>query len=147
MSRKEVPRAGLVQAALTGRITNREGARALHLSIRHLPRLLLGGEVPDEPLRRGRLHQQLPHVGRQRLECLAPQPDLRRWSLQSTPLQLDGQDDPGFAVGIFRSAAAQAIERGPEVGVRQTERHRLELAVHESGPTYITRGLCILRTR
>ena len=39
MSRKEVPRAGLVQAALTGRITNREGARALHLSIRQFQRL------------------------------------------------------------------------------------------------------------
>ena len=39
MSRKEVPRTGLVQAALTGRITNREGARALHLSIRQFQRL------------------------------------------------------------------------------------------------------------
>jgi transposase len=39
MSRKEVPRAGLVQAALAGRISNREGARALHLSIRQFQRL------------------------------------------------------------------------------------------------------------
>ena len=39
MSRKEVPRAGLVQAALAGRISNREGARALRLSIRQFQRL------------------------------------------------------------------------------------------------------------
>ncbi|HSL52547.1 MAG TPA: ISNCY family transposase [Candidatus Deferrimicrobiaceae bacterium] len=39
MSRKEVPRAGLVQAALAGKITNQEGARALHLSVRQFKRL------------------------------------------------------------------------------------------------------------
>lgn len=39
MSRKEVPRAGLVKAALVGRITNHEGARALHLSVRQFQRL------------------------------------------------------------------------------------------------------------
>jgi helix-turn-helix protein len=39
MSRKEVPRAGLVKAALTGKITNVEGARALHLSVRQFKRL------------------------------------------------------------------------------------------------------------
>lgn len=39
MSRKELPRAGLVQAALAGKITNREGAGALHLSLRHFQRL------------------------------------------------------------------------------------------------------------
>ena len=39
MSRKELPRAGLVQAALTGQITNREGAAAAHLSVRQFQRL------------------------------------------------------------------------------------------------------------
>ena len=39
MSRKEVPRAGLVKAALAGTITNPEGARALHLSVRQFQRL------------------------------------------------------------------------------------------------------------
>ena len=39
MSRKEVPRAGLVKAALAGKITNAEGARALHLSVRQFGRL------------------------------------------------------------------------------------------------------------
>lgn len=39
MSRKEVPRAGLVEAALAGRITNAEGAQALGLSVRQFQRL------------------------------------------------------------------------------------------------------------
>src|SRR4029453_69504 len=39
MSRKEVPRAGLVKAALAGKITNQEGARALRLSVRQFKRL------------------------------------------------------------------------------------------------------------
>jgi Helix-turn-helix domain len=39
MSRKEVPRAGLVTAALAGKITNQEGARALRLTGRQFKRL------------------------------------------------------------------------------------------------------------
>src|SRR5262247_3563109 len=39
MSRKEVPRAGLVKAALAGKITNQEGARALRLTMRQFKRL------------------------------------------------------------------------------------------------------------
>ncbi len=39
MSRKEVPRAGLLKAALAGRITNAQGARALRLSVRQFRRL------------------------------------------------------------------------------------------------------------
>ena len=39
MSRKEAPRAGLVKAALEGKITNAEGARALRLSVRQFKRL------------------------------------------------------------------------------------------------------------
>jgi transposase len=39
MSRKELPRAGLVAAAVVGRITNREGASALHLTPRQFQRL------------------------------------------------------------------------------------------------------------
>jgi hypothetical protein len=39
MSRKEVPRAGLVKGALAGKITNQEGARALHLTVRQFKRL------------------------------------------------------------------------------------------------------------
>ena len=39
MSRKELPRPGLVNAALAGRITNREGAAALHMTVRQFQRL------------------------------------------------------------------------------------------------------------
>ncbi len=39
MSRKEVPRAGLVKAALAGRITNQQGATALRLGVRQFQRL------------------------------------------------------------------------------------------------------------
>ncbi len=39
MTSKEVPRAGLVKAALAGRITNQQGATALHLSVRQFKRL------------------------------------------------------------------------------------------------------------
>jgi hypothetical protein len=39
MSSKEVPRAGLLKAALAGRITNAQGARALRLSVRQFRRL------------------------------------------------------------------------------------------------------------
>jgi hypothetical protein len=39
MSRKEVPRAGLLSAALAGKITNAQGAVALHVSVRQFQRL------------------------------------------------------------------------------------------------------------
>ena len=39
MSRKEVPRAGLLKAALAGKISNAQGARALHLSVRQFQRV------------------------------------------------------------------------------------------------------------
>jgi transposase len=39
MSRKEAPRAGLVKAALAGRITNAQGAQVLGVSLRQFRRL------------------------------------------------------------------------------------------------------------
>ena len=39
MSRKEVPRAGLLKAALAGKITNAQGALAVHLSLRQFHRV------------------------------------------------------------------------------------------------------------
>jgi len=39
MSRKEVPRVGIVKAVVAGKISNREGARALRVSVRHFKRL------------------------------------------------------------------------------------------------------------
>ena len=49
MSRKELPRAGLVNAALAGRITNREGATALHLTVRQFQRLKRRYETGGAP--------------------------------------------------------------------------------------------------
>ena len=39
MSRKEVPRTGLLKMVLAGKVTNAQGATALHVSPRHVQRL------------------------------------------------------------------------------------------------------------
>ena len=39
MSRKEAPRAGLLKAALAGKVTNADGAAALHMTVRQFQRL------------------------------------------------------------------------------------------------------------
>jgi hypothetical protein len=39
MRRKEVPRAGLLKATLAGKITNADGARAMHVSLRQFHRV------------------------------------------------------------------------------------------------------------
>src|SRR5512138_3032718 len=39
MSRKEVPRAGLLKAALAGKISNAQGAEAVHVSVRQFQRM------------------------------------------------------------------------------------------------------------
>ncbi|HKB25351.1 MAG TPA: ISNCY family transposase [Methylomirabilota bacterium] len=54
MSKKELPRAGLVKAALSGRITNRQGATALHLTIRQFQRLKRRFETGGAPALRHR---------------------------------------------------------------------------------------------
>jgi transposase len=69
MSRKEVPRAGLVKAALAGQITNAQGATALRLSIRQFQRLKRRFEQAGP---RGLLH-----AGRGRPSPRALPPELR----------------------------------------------------------------------
>jgi hypothetical protein len=54
MSRKEVPRAGLLKAALAGKITNAQGALAAHMSIRQFQRLKVRWAVEGP---RGLLHR------------------------------------------------------------------------------------------
>lgn len=58
MTRKELARPGLVKAALAGRITNRQGAQALRLSVRQFQRLkrrvAAGGAAALRHRRRGR---------------------------------------------------------------------------------------------
>src|SRR5436309_6534133 len=65
MSRKELPRAGLVAAALAGQISNREGAAALQMTPRQFQRLKArfraGGALALRHRGRGRLsHRRLP---------------------------------------------------------------------------------------
>ena len=58
MSRKELPRPGLLAAALAGRITNREGATALRVTPRQFQRLKqrfrVGGALAVRHQGRGR---------------------------------------------------------------------------------------------
>ena len=61
MSRKELPRAGLVAAALAGRITNREGAAALHISPRQFQRLKERFREAGAPALRHRSRGRLSH--------------------------------------------------------------------------------------
>jgi len=58
MSRKELPRAGLVKAALAGRIINCEGATALHLTVRQFQRLKRRYETGGAPALRHRSRGQ-----------------------------------------------------------------------------------------
>src|SRR2546422_9058873 len=58
MSRKELPRAGLVKAALAGRITNRQAATALHLTVRQVQRLKRRFEAGGAPALRHRSRGQ-----------------------------------------------------------------------------------------
>src|SRR5687767_9725510 len=64
MSRKEVPRAGVVKAAVEGKITNAEGARALQLSVRQFKRLK--ARLRTEGVR-GLLHRRRGRPSPQRL--------------------------------------------------------------------------------
>jgi Helix-turn-helix domain len=58
MSRKELPRAGLVKAALAGRITNRQAAGALHLAVRQVQRMKRRFEAGGAPALRHRRRGQ-----------------------------------------------------------------------------------------
>src|SRR5215208_729723 len=64
MSRKAMPRAGLVTAAPAGRITNRQGATALHLTLRQFQRLKLRFREGGAPALR---HQGRGQPSRRRL--------------------------------------------------------------------------------
>src|SRR5713226_3307695 len=58
MIRKELPRAGLVKAALAGRITNHQAATALHLTVRQVQRLKRRFESGGAPALRHRSRGQ-----------------------------------------------------------------------------------------
>src|SRR3990172_188477 len=79
MSRKEVPRAGLLKAALAGTITNAQGALALHLSMRQVQRVK--GRFATEGAR-GLLHRLR---GRPSPRRLAPELRTRALALLQSP--------------------------------------------------------------
>src|SRR5262249_10459724 len=58
MSRKELPRAGLIKAALAGRITNRQAADAVQLTVRQIQRLKRRFEAGGAPALRHRSRGQ-----------------------------------------------------------------------------------------
>src|SRR5262249_20681704 len=58
MSRKELPRAGLIKATLVGRITNRQAAEALQLTVRQIQRLKRRFEAGGAPALRHRRRGQ-----------------------------------------------------------------------------------------
>jgi transposase len=64
MSRKEVPRAGLLKALLAGKATNAQGAAALRLSIRQVQRLRVRFQAEGVP---GLLHRSRGRPARRRL--------------------------------------------------------------------------------
>jgi transposase len=71
MSRKEVPRAGLVKAALRGQVTTRQAATALRLSIRQVQRLKRRFRSAGA---RGLVHRSRGRASPRRLP-----PDVRQW--------------------------------------------------------------------
>src|SRR5215831_4505678 len=58
MSRKELPRAGLIKAAVAGRITNRQAADAVQLTVRQIQRLKRRFEAGGAPALRHRSRGQ-----------------------------------------------------------------------------------------
>jgi transposase len=79
MSRKEVPRAGLLKAALARKITSAQGALALHLSVRQFQRLKRRYAAAGAP---GLLHRLR---GRPSPRRLAPELRARAAALLQTP--------------------------------------------------------------
>src|SRR6266436_4365638 len=85
MSRKEVPRAGLLKAALARKISNAQGALALHLSVRQFQRLKRRYAAEGAPGLRHRLR------GRPSPRRLPPELRARAAALLQTPY--DGLND------------------------------------------------------
>jgi len=91
MSRKEAPRAGLVHAALAGRITNQQGATALRLSVRQFHRLKkrFARDGPQGLLHRSRGRpspRRLDEALRQRITALITTAYPGLWARSMTPL-------------------------------------------------------------
>src|SRR5262245_60180967 len=134
MSRKEVPRAGLVKAALAGKITNQEGARALRLSVRQFKRLKTRFRADGA---RGLLHRSRGRVSRRRLP-----PEVRTQVVRLLTTLYEGFNDVHLteklqerhALPISRASVrrlrlalgrpARRRRRAPSIGVGESEPRR-----------------------
>jgi len=97
MSSKEVPRAGLVKAALAGRIINAQGAAALGLTVRQFQRLKVrfraeGAQglihhARGQPSPR-RLPAEVRGSARRRAQTLSRRPPPGSWSTTPSPYSL-----------------------------------------------------------
>src|SRR6266581_1125028 len=109
MSRKEVPRAGLLKAALAGKISNAQGAHALHLSVRQFQRLKVRFTAPLYA--RAAALLQTPHAGLN--DCHATE-KLRE--VEGVPLSRSSVRRLRRALGL----PAKRRRRGRQVRTRRT---------------------------
>src|SRR4029450_6581361 len=116
MSRKELPRAGLLAAAVAGRITNREGAAALRVTPRQFQRLKtrfrVGGALTVRHQGRGRAsHRRLPATVCAQVQALLQD---RYAGFNDTHLteKLREQTRPGDLAGVGAAVAARARPAG-----------------------------------
>jgi transposase len=121
MSRKEVPRAGLVKAALTGKITNAQGALALHLSLRQFQRLTRRFRTAGA---RGLLHRARGRLSPRRLP-----PELRQQVATLLTTTYAGFNDCHFAeklqeVHQFRVSRASVRRIRRALGLPAKHRRR-----------------------
>jgi hypothetical protein len=125
MSRKEAPRAGLVRAALEGKITNTEGARALRLSVRQFKRLKR--RLTTEGVR-GLLHRSR---GRPSPRRLAPALATQVATLMTTTY--DGFNDAHLTEKLQEQHAlpvSRATVRRVRVALGRPARHRRRAPRH-----------------
>src|SRR5512132_253554 len=107
MSRKEVPRAGLLKAALAGKITNAQGALAMQLSVRQFQRVkgrFAAEEVDGLPLSRSSVR---------RLRRTLGLPATRRRRGRQVRTRRPPEAQMGALVQLDASLFAWLEDRGP----------------------------------
>ena len=126
MSRKELPRPGLIQAALTGRITNREGAAALGVTPRQFQRLKQrvrrGGPLALRHQGRGQpSHRGLPVAMRVQVQALLQD---RYAGFNDTHLTEKLQELPGLTISRESVRRLRVAFGWPAVHRRRPTQHR-----------------------
>ena len=130
MSRKEVPRAGLVRAALAGKITNAEGAGALHLTVRQFKRLK--ARVRTEGV------AGLPHRSRGRPGLRHLSADLREQVVTLMTTLYDGFNDVHLTEKLREQHAlpvSRATVRRLRLALGRPARRRRRAPKHRAGGT------------